>query len=82
MWFLNRANAYEKSLPNKKHFKFTAADILSPYYRALVLQLKRVNSERIELQSDFDWDSLGTYIIKFTTSITKSELIYIFIFIS
>jgi len=57
LWFVNRAEEYERTVLRSKSLKFTAVDILSAYERALSNQLKRVNSEKVEIYSDFDWDS-------------------------
>lgn len=56
LWFANRAKEYERAV--NKPFKFTAAvDILSAHERALSNELRRVNSEKVEIYSDFDWDA-------------------------
>ena len=58
-WFLHQAQVYEQSLPKgKRPFTFTAAQIISHERRAQVTVMKRINAEKIDMDSDLDWEAL------------------------
>jgi hypothetical protein len=61
-WFLHHAELYDAKLltENKKSpgFRFKLADILTPYERAVMIVMKKVNSEKLDFSSDLDWGSL------------------------
>ena len=71
LWFVNRAKEYERAV--NKSLKFTVVDILSAYERALSNQLTRVNSEKVEIYSDFDWDAFYEARKKATEDVNSSS---------